>query len=95
MKQGEEMARFQTLDQVSTEFNRRKRYSKVSLMALFVHCRRKPNLSLFGDYPLIAEIVTQARARNKDVSDNMILYAVRCSKELKGQRELINQLKSM
>lgn len=77
-----------------------KKYSKnpnSSISAIFRYLRRKPHLSLFGDYPLLSIVLKTILEIGIKPKRNQVLYALNQSEELyqlskKDKNNLLDQL---
>lgn len=58
-----------------------KKRPKISFPTIFKHFRQIQSFSLFGDFPLISEIVHQSALLNQFYSKEGIVRAMRCSSD--------------
>lgn len=78
-----------TIPRIQKHFTK---YPSASISAMFRSLRKSPNMSFFGDYPIVSTIVTTMQSMGIPVKKSSLKRACRQSEELKGQKLLLNHL---
>jgi hypothetical protein len=84
---------YQELDDIKIYIHQHfEKYPLASISAAYRLLRKRNSVSLFGDYPLLATIISTVSKMGIHIKKAAIARAARQSKELKGKKMLLNQL---